>query len=193
MSTQVQRNDAGQLTGVDLDTFLNTPLRGLRENSQLYRSDRRLRGLRGAELRSPPALDGTGVRLHAPLGQLPQPLRGAKPAGRIRLCNASHRLRVGQDTRALVLFRQARRAARCGIAGAGLCRIARRAADRAGTGGGCGACTEARRAHARLHPAAHGIHRRAPRTAPPRSIRRRTGAPCRIRRADAGTIVVEVI
>ena len=36
MSTQVQRNDAGQLTGVDLDTFLNTPLRGLRENSQLY-------------------------------------------------------------------------------------------------------------------------------------------------------------
>ena len=39
MSTQVQRNDAGQLTGVDLDTFLNTPLRGLRENSQVYRSD----------------------------------------------------------------------------------------------------------------------------------------------------------
>ena len=39
MSTQVTRNDAGQLTGVDLDTFLNTPLRGLRENSQLYRSD----------------------------------------------------------------------------------------------------------------------------------------------------------
>ena len=33
MSTQVQRNDAGQLTGADLDTFLNTPLRGLRENS----------------------------------------------------------------------------------------------------------------------------------------------------------------
>ena len=31
MSTQVQRNDAGQLTGVDLDTLLNTPLRGLRE------------------------------------------------------------------------------------------------------------------------------------------------------------------
>ena len=39
MSTQVQRNDAGQLTGVDLDTFLKTPLRGLRENSQLFRSD----------------------------------------------------------------------------------------------------------------------------------------------------------
>ena len=28
MSTQVQRNDAGQLTGVDLDIFLNTPPRG---------------------------------------------------------------------------------------------------------------------------------------------------------------------
>ena len=39
MSTQVQRNDAGQLTEVDLDTFLNTPLHGLRENSQVYRSD----------------------------------------------------------------------------------------------------------------------------------------------------------
>merc|ERR1712185_740500 len=39
MSTKVQKNDAGQVTGVDLDTFLNTPLRSLTENSQLYRSD----------------------------------------------------------------------------------------------------------------------------------------------------------
>ena len=38
MSTQVQRDDAGQVT-VDLDTFLNTPLRGLPENSQIFRSD----------------------------------------------------------------------------------------------------------------------------------------------------------
>ena len=59
MSTQVQRDD-GQLTGVDLDTFLNTPLRGLQKRPH---PPRRLRGLRGADLRSPPALDGTGVRV----------------------------------------------------------------------------------------------------------------------------------
>ena len=67
MSTQVQRNDAGQLTGVDLDTFLNTPLRGLREKQPALQKrphpPRRLRGLRGTELRSPPALDGPGLRL----------------------------------------------------------------------------------------------------------------------------------
>ena len=40
MSTQVQRNAAGELDGVDLETFLSTPLRGLRETNQLYRSDR---------------------------------------------------------------------------------------------------------------------------------------------------------
>ena len=33
MSTQAQRNDAGEVTGVGLETFLNTPLRGLPENS----------------------------------------------------------------------------------------------------------------------------------------------------------------
>ena len=32
-------NDAGRVTEVDLNTFLNTPLRGLLENSQIYRSD----------------------------------------------------------------------------------------------------------------------------------------------------------
>ena len=35
----VRRNNAGQVTGVDLDTLLNTPMRGLPENSQLHRSD----------------------------------------------------------------------------------------------------------------------------------------------------------
>ena len=39
MSTQVQRDAAGEVTGVDLDIFLNTPLRGLPENHQLFRSD----------------------------------------------------------------------------------------------------------------------------------------------------------
>ena len=43
MSTQVQRserNDAGQnSTGFDVDTLVNTPLRGFREDGQLYRSD----------------------------------------------------------------------------------------------------------------------------------------------------------
>ena len=39
MSTQVQRDQGGNVTSVDLDTFLNTPLRGLQENSQIFRSD----------------------------------------------------------------------------------------------------------------------------------------------------------
>ena len=39
MSTQMQRNDEGDVTGTDLDIFLNTPLRCLPESSHIFRSD----------------------------------------------------------------------------------------------------------------------------------------------------------
>ena len=39
MSTQVTRDAAGEVTGVDLETFLNTPLRGLADNSHTFRNE----------------------------------------------------------------------------------------------------------------------------------------------------------
>ena len=51
MTTQVQRDAAGEITGVELETFLNTPLRGL-ENSQIYRCD----------LLHPAAIEACGAR-----------------------------------------------------------------------------------------------------------------------------------